>query len=431
MNQRLFFDVTQLVHWPGKLTGIPRVMQELAIRFDKDPDLDCRCVTWVKEREQFCEVDLTATLAQRGQRIVYLSNDHGSLAAGTKTPPAVVKRVVKSGLAKVGKLHPGVAGKIEQKAKIAQAKSYKAFDFKSGDQLIIPWGEWSDEVFISQLKLWQTQGLKIIQMVHDIGPIITPQFANAGNASVTLPAYLRSILPISDLVLAISESTKQMVITWLSDNHLPLAPIKVFREGDDFSFAAATKPHDQAFLDSNLQGHDYLLMVGTIEPKKNHQLLYNVYKLASMKKIDLPKLVIVGRRGWRSDDIFGIMSEDPEVKDKFVWLLNASDEELSWLYDHCLFTVFSSLFEGWGIPVAESLSRGVPVLASNATSLPEVGGDFAEYFTPTASEECLTKIVNWLKPDVLAKAQAKVKRYKPTSWDDSFHQIKSYLGESK
>jgi len=425
MKQRLFFDVTQLIHWPGRLTGIPRVMQELAVRFDEDKDNECVFVTWVKDLGKFCEVNLSQTLAKRGQGIVYETIGDSTGATSGKA----LKKVAKTGLARLSRLSPNLTGVVEQRIRQNQAKGYKKVEFMPGDQLVIPWGEWADQTFISNLVQRHKQGLKIIQIVHDMGPIIAPQFANAGNAAITLPIYFGAILPISSLVLAISENTKKTITMWLKENKLPLPPIKVFREGDDFSFAKATKPTSEPFLKSGLNGDDFILMVGTLEPKKNHSLLYNVYKAAARNNIDLPKLVIVGQLGWRSDDIFGIMSEDPEVKDKFVWLLNTSDEELSWLYDHCLFTVFASFFEGWGIPVAESLSRGVPVIASNATSLAEVGGDFAEYFSPTSSDECMAKIVELLKPDKLAQARVKVKQYKPTSWDASFQQVKNYLKE--
>jgi hypothetical protein len=129
--------------------------------------------------------------------------------------------------------------------------------------------------------------------------------------------------------------------------------------------------------------------VGTIEPRKNHTVLYYAYKLAKTRSIMLPRVVIVGRRGWGSDDIVRILTEDPDVKDDFVLLLNTSDDELSWLYGHCLFTIFPSFYEGWGIPIGESVARGVPCLCSDSSSMVEIAEGHVAHFAPTSTDECL------------------------------------------
>ena len=98
------------------------------------------------------------------------------------------------------------------------------------------------------------------------------------------------------------------------------------------------------------------------------------------------------RRGWLSEDIYEVMTHDPQTRATFVFLHDATDEELAWLYRHCEFTVYPSFYEGWGLPIGESLAYGVPCLASRTSSMPEVAGELIPYFSPSSADECLKAI---------------------------------------
>jgi glycosyltransferase involved in cell wall biosynthesis len=108
---------------------------------------------------------------------------------------------------------------------------------------------------------------------------------------------------------------------------------------------------------------------------------------------------------------------------------DASDSELVWLYENAKFSVYPSFYEGWGLPVAESLIRGVPCVASNTSSIPEIAGDLVDYFSPYSPEEIMEKI-NRLSgsPKLLGQKSRKIKTgYKATSWDDSYKQVLAAL----
>lgn len=434
---KLYYDVTQLVHWSGRITGIPRVMEELAVRYQKARP-DTVFVSWVKEIQEFCEINLSASLAQRGHGIVYLNVGDEQPAqpeesrAQTAAQPAasaksLAKRAAKKGLRVTARYSPKVAEAIERRAQAVRMAGWKQAVLKSGDTLFIPWGEWWDQNFIVKLEKLHENKVKLVQVLHDMSPVVVPQFSNSGNATETFPIYCRRILPISDLVLSVSQNSTRDMIEWLEANKLPIPPVKIFREGDDIEIAASLKPDDSHVPGGLKDG--YLLMVGTIELKKNHQLLYYVYKLAKSRGIDLPPVVMAGRYGWMTEATVELMTKDPEVKDKFIFMIGRSDEELSWLYDHCRFTVLPSLYEGWGIPIAESVARGVPCLCSNTSSMTEIAEGYVEHFNPTSTDECLAGIQRWLDPKELAAARKKVAKYKQYSWDDSFAQVDKYVKE--
>lgn len=439
---RTYVDVTQLAHWQGNMTGIPRVMNELAIRF-RQSDPDARFVVWVKEIQSLCEINLDRTLSHRGQGIAYLrigedmptaapTPEVTQHAANGSAPRGGVKRVMvraaKVGLSQTKRVSPRVAQSVEWRAQRARMRSYKRAEFTRGDVLFIPWGEWWDSNFTACLvRHHDKDGVHLVQIIHDIGPTAHPQFFE--QVEISPEVYNAKIVPIASLVLANSKNTKLELEAWLKQQKLHIPKIEVFRLGDDIKISKPVRPNDDIFKQSGLTGSDFLLMVGTIELKKNHLLLYYVYKLAKVRGINLPKFVIAGRRGWMSDAAYALLTKDPDIKDSFVFQLDKTDEELSWLYSHCLFTVLPSLYEGWGIPIAESVARGVPCLASNFGSMNEVAEGYVTRFCPVSTDECLAAIQRMLNPATLKKARDHVRKYKQFSWDDSFKQVETYLKE--
>lgn len=426
-------DVTQLVHWSGKITGIPRVMDELAKRFHKVESGTVIFVSWVKDQREFYAIDYDQTIRRR-QGMVYMQpaaeKSMPSLAARvqpTRPDATAFRKVAKRGLTAISRVSPHLAQKLASRARQTSMNSYRPIEFNKDDVLLIPWGEWWDTNFTERVVRVHHEGAKLVQIIHDVGPTLWPNFFEQLKISPT--TYNAKIIPIADLVLAVSQNTKKELIGWLKQNKLRVPRIEVFRVGDDLQISQPTKPTDTQFINAGLKGNDFLLCVGTLEAKKNHMLLYYVYKLAKARSIELPELVIVGRRGYHTEATIDIMTADPEVRDKFVFLFNASDEELSWLYDHCIFTVLPSFHEGWGIPIAESLARGVPCLCSNTSSMVEIAEGIVGHFSPASSDECLAAIQAWLNPQSLESARKRTKQYKQFSWDQSFRQVTKHIAD--
>lgn len=430
VKKRIYFDVTQLVHWSGKLAGIPRVMYELAVRYGKSHE-DVIFVSWVKEVKAYCEIDLPRTLS-REEGIVYRMTEPMGLSEQNKKASntsirRMAKRQIKRGIGLVGQISPRLSSMASEKAVQLQARNYIQVNPHQGDTVFIPWGEWWDDNFLVMLERFAAQKIKIVPVIHDIGPIVQPQYS--GHSTESLTNYCRRIVPISSLVLCVSKNTKNDLEMWLKQQTLTVPRLGIFREGDDFTAASTSEPVDPVFQRSGLKGQDYIMFVGTVELKKNHQLLYYVYKLAKEKGYTLPKLLIVGRPGWHTEHLYELVVNDPDTQNEILFLQDISDEELAWLYDHCLFTIQASFYEGWGIPVAESIARGIPCLAARTSSMVEIAPGIVEHFSANSPEECMEAILRWNDPKELALAKKKVKSYIPTSWDDSFEQIKHLIEE--
>jgi glycosyltransferase involved in cell wall biosynthesis len=148
---------------------------------------------------------------------------------------------------------------------------------------------------------------------------------------------------------------------------------------------------------------DYVLFVSTIEPRKDHLTL-----LRAIEQVpDPPLLVIAGGRGWRSRRIFEqIRAHEKSGRVRYVGRVD--DQVLPALYSGAKFSVYPSTYEGFGLPVLESMACGCPVLSSDSSSLPEVGGDAARYFRAgdaTSLSEGLRRLL-WSESELSAMAEA-------------------------
>lgn len=400
--RRLFIDITELVDWEGKLTGVPRVMDEISKRYSSRDGVIF--VSWSPAGYSALDYPITS-----GH--IKVQSKHIKQAKHLLDKARSSSRLI-------NKLH-GRGSKIVSRA--LKKNQPELVQLKKNDTLFVM-ADWhgGDPSFIQYLIDHHEQGVKLVQIVYDMLPIVTPQYS--GHSTEMLKNYSTKIYPICDLIFAISENTKKDIVWWLKKDDLVVPPIIVFRLGDDFSTAKAQKPEFDI-------GKRFILCVGTIEARKNHTLLYYAYKLAKQRDISLPPLVIVGRVGWLSHDTYEIMKTDPHVNQSFKFLHAISDNELAWLYNNCMFSIYPSFYEGWGLPIAESIAHGAPVLASNTSSMPEVAGNLIEYFSPASTEECLAAMQKMLRPESLKAAKGRIGNYKPVSWDETFNFVNERIGE--
>lgn len=422
---RLIIDITELAYWQGKLTGVPRVMNELTRRYAARSDVVF--VVWNSTKRVYKEIDPPHQ---------QLDQDTNVPEEPSSNPSQKYAQIIE--MVKRAKRSSKIANKTLSIPERAARKLLKPKPFADLGITVVPQKEdtllvmadWhaSDESFISYIEDVKARGTRIVQICYDMLPVIAPQYS--GHATEAFTEYVTRVYPLCDLILAISKSTKNDIESWLTERDLRAPNVEVIRLGDDFKLAKPQAPTDKFFISNVKPGEKFLLCVGTIEARKNHALLYYTYKLAKNRGITLPKLVIVGRIGWRASDVFSLITSDPDTKDVLLPLQKVSDEELAWLYKNCLFSVYPSFYEGWGLPIAESLAYGVPCLSSNTSSMPEIAGDLVYYFSPQSTDECLTAIITLLDQSKLEAAREKTKAYRSVSWDGTFETVQSLVGKA-
>lgn len=437
MNYRYVIDITQLVHWSGNLTGIPRVMDELAVRFLEDQSREAIFVSWVKEKQAMCIIDFATTREHRGELIDFsrTNNSNGNRVAGTiaaQSSPSLLatkqftKKVVKKLAAKSRLDRTAFYRRAKNTRRTLELQTYKEYEPQTSDKFFIPWGEWWDQNWLNLVKSFSSQSVEIYPICHDILPMVVPQFS--GN-SASLEDFVKQVFPISTAVITPSVSTKNDLTNWMKKQSLTVPPIKTFRLGEDFTVKKSRLDDETLSVKYGVKKDDYLIYVSTIEPRKNHTLLYYTYKLAHERGVTLPKLLIVGRVGHDTSEIIKLLQKDPEVNQVVSIENNVNDSDLNWLYQNCKFAIMPSFYEGWGMSVIEGIARGKSAVTANTSSLLEMPDDCVIRFNPASTDECLEAIQKMATPATLKKYRAAVKKYKSHSWDDSYRQILTILEE--
>jgi len=412
-HHRTIVDVSDLIRWNGNLSGIQRVVAEMAYRYEKNGALFCYydestqsfySLASFSELMQERSSVVTQTSAPAVEVVSTLKQIRG--AVKTQLVPLIAQRAA-------GKLKRVIA---ENRRDATTSEVVEAFEFKPNDNLLVFGAHWDKPHYVEVLTaIKQKYDLKIAHNINDVIPIVDKGHV-AEVEHTRFPKYIESISKLSEVIYVISDATKKDYINFLKQKNIKQPVIKKITLGENYT---ATDPVMPQGFNEDL---DYILMVGTVEVRKNHALLYSTYKRAFEQGIDLPKLVIVGRQGWLSGDIFYQMVHDTDVSDKFVFLNNANDSELSWLYQHCMFTVFAAFYEGWGLPIAEAAHYGKVSALSNTSSIPEVVGKAAVYFSPYSADECLSALQTLLDTSSLAKYEALIAKRIPATWDETYVQ---------
>ncbi len=217
-----------------------------------------------------------------------------------------------------------------------------------------------------------SRGIPTLLTVHDLSFLHYPH-----TFPESLVTYLNRVVPWSvaraDHILADSESTKQDLINFWS---VPAQKISVLYSG----VSSAYSPHsDQAALAEvksryGLGQAPYLLSVGTVQPRKNYQMLIRAF--APVARRYPHTLAIAGGKGWLEEEMMAEAARQG-IGDRVCFLGFVDDDLLPALYNGASLFAFPSLYEGFGLPVLEAMASGVPAIISSSSSLPEVGGDAA------------------------------------------------------
>jgi glycosyltransferase involved in cell wall biosynthesis len=235
-------------------------------------------------------------------------------------------------------------------------------------------------------ELRRAHGVALAALFHDAIPLMVPEHCGAELVEQFTQGFLALCLQV-DHVVATSQCVARDFRTW-QRRLLPALDIPV----STMPLDAPLPPMEgeAPALPSPLDdGRPYVLCVSTIEARKNHTLLLGAW-LTLLRRHGaqaMPRLVLAGRAGYGAEPALRLLRDAPELRAHAVWLEGVSDALLARLYRECLFTVFNSHYEGWGLPVTEALSHGKLVLCPDHSSLREAGGSAALYYTPQSEPE--------------------------------------------
>ncbi len=263
------------------------------------------------------------------------------------------------------------------------------------------------------------RGVRLGAYIHDFIPLTHPEFC-ARHETHSFAVTMADALLHYDFALTVSQHVEGELHRLLSQAGYPALPTKVVPEAHSLDTPRAEGEDHWTPTIASLQDSEFVLCVGTICARKNQALLLQIWTLLVQEDVNPPILVLVGRRGHNISDVVSVLSATGNLGGKVILLEGLVDEELETLYRNCLFTMFPSLVEGWGLPVGESLGYGKVCISSNSSSLPEVGGSFVLYIDPYNAREAKNLVRRLLNDRAeLRRLEDKIREeFQPRSWRD-------------
>lgn len=262
------------------------------------------------------------------------------------------------------------------------------------------------------------RGTAFVPLVHDLIPATHPEYARPGVALQHL-RRLSTVARLADGILVNSNATRDALLPHLAgQDHV--APIRVAPLGLDLpGIAPASRPSGS-----------YFVAIGTIEPRKNHLLLLQLWRdFAEKYGSAAPRLLLVGRRGWENEQILDMLERCTLLRGLVEERGELPDAEVAGLLRGARALLFPSFAEGYGLPLAEALACGVPAICSDLPALREVGGAVPEYLDPLDGAGWRRAILDYAEPESNARrAQlGRLDHWQAPHWDDHFCAVDELL----
>jgi glycosyltransferase involved in cell wall biosynthesis len=259
------------------------------------------------------------------------------------------------------------------------------------------------------------RGNAFVPMVHDLIPSDYPEYARPRESEKHL-RRIATVARLADGIIVPSESVKCQLLPHLRYAGRAGLPVAVIRHG------VLLPSHTNALPAPGAR--PYFVCLGTIEPRKNHLLLLNIWRrLVETHGESAPRLVLIGRRGWENENVLDMIERCPALRNTVEEHDALPDAEVSRLMLGARALLFPSFAEGFGLPLAEALALGVNVVCSDIPVFREVGGSAPEYLDPLDG-------LGWLRAierRSLAPAPTANVNWQAVSWPESIARAMHFI----
>lgn len=262
--------------------------------------------------------------------------------------------------------------------------------------------------------------LRPLFFVHDLIPLSHPEYCRAGESD-RHRKRINTILASGHGVIANSAATLGELAEYAEANSYSMPPsVVALLASPELPAPVAISPIDKP----------YFLMLGTIEPRKNHWLILQLWRRMVEQLGDgAPRLVIVGQRGWECENIVDLLDRSRMLKHFVIEYPACTDAALSTLLHHARALLFPSFAEGYGIPLVEALVLGVPVVASNLPVFQEIAGNIPEYIDPLDGQRWGEVIADYALPSSRRREQQckRLLEFVAPSWNRHFRVVEELM----
>jgi glycosyltransferase involved in cell wall biosynthesis len=418
----------------GAPSGIQRVVLELmrAARDEQGAEGDVRLTVFDPALPGFREADWARYSA-------LIDGDAGPQSSGGNSPrraslatsffPIRIKRLLGWGQRTATS---GAERVVPRKLRGGGPSNRKApwvHPFAPDDVWINAGGWWVDDIAEAMADIAKSlPDLLPATLIYDCIPLALPEFTNP-DTTRRCRTKLPDLIAGSKLILSVSDSTTRDIRRYMLNeaSEAGMPTVSKVRLGTEAVAGSAPRAGVRAVLSEyGLIESRYVLVVGTIENRKNHALAFRAWRVLLEKyAARLPELVFVGRWGLKSGDLRAQLEHCAYLDGRIRVLNGLDDRALDAVYRGCLFTLFPSVYEGWGLPVSESHAYGKVCVVADNSSLKEAGKGLAEFFSSDCRPSLVETIERLLFEDgLLASRQKRVRdEFKPVAWRSSWLDI--------
>lgn len=270
--------------------------------------------------------------------------------------------------------------------------------------------------------------LKRVLFIHDTIPCDFPEYCREHEGAKHL-LRLRNAFRYGTHLVVNSEYTARQLEIWRKTLGAPELPVAVIPIGVDPGVLEHAGYDAPAFPPKR----PYFVMLGTIEPRKNHALLIHLWRdfAETLPADQVPELVLIGRRGWDNETVFRMLDRCEPLRGHVREMNRVLDDELWPLLRGARAMLFPSFVEGWGMPMVEALTMGVPVIGSDIPPFQEAGQGIPTLLSPLDGNGWRETILDFSRDHSPArKAQEqRLGNYRPPTWDQHFAKVASLVGD--
>jgi glycosyltransferase involved in cell wall biosynthesis len=269
-------------------------------------------------------------------------------------------------------------------------------------------------------------GISAVFMIHDLIPLTHAEYCRDGESG-RHAIRIENALNVGEGIIVNSQATLVELTRYASRARLKLPPVAVAPLGVGLT---------QGPLMGDGFEHDvaepYFVMVGTLEPRKNHWLILHVWRTLVRKfGSSTPRLIVIGRRGWKCENISDLLERSTALQGMVLEKDHCSDAQMVAYLKGARALLFPSFAEGYGLPLVEALSFNVPVIASDLPVFKEIAHDVPEYADPLDGARWLELIADYTNPLSLRRA-AQMERltgFSPPTWERHFSVVDEFMEE--
>ncbi|MBV1835073.1 glycosyltransferase family 4 protein [Novacetimonas pomaceti] len=282
---------------------------------------------------------------------------------------------------------------------------------------------WLPNYFIHIREAKKKSNIYYIPFIHDVIPAVVPRFCEYELVCEFIDWFM-GVVQHADRYFAVSESSKKDFLTLAKvlNADIPSSDMRVVHLAAEKQEVITPTTADMSFFRrEGIEPGKFVLFISTVESRKNQVGALDVWQnlIRNNPRVEIPKLVIVGKRGFESHFFMERLATFIEAKKHIVYIESVTDQELAALYSSCLFTIYPSYYEGWGLPITEALGYGKVCVTADNSSLPEAGQGLTVTYRTESHHDFEEKLLSLIqnKGRLAALEQRIAENFKPRNWD--------------